>query len=100
MNSHALAVLDAVRSADMPHGADQPNAHDHSNNHSHDDLWLADIEGAAHSHLGADHSHDKAHALPVLIRLANAAPSGWTRRTIALYERWPVHRLERPPKAV
>jgi hypothetical protein len=96
MNSHAFAVLDAVRSVDTSHGADQPHAHDHS----HDDLWLADIEGAAHSHLGADHSHDKAHALPILIKLANAAPSGWARRTIAWCERWPVHRLERPPKAV
>lgn len=95
MNSHALAVLDAVRSVDMAHGTDHPHTHDHS----HDDLWLADMDGAARSHLGADHSHDKAHALPGLISLANAVPSRWTRCAIAWCERWPVHRLERPPKA-
>jgi ABC-type Zn2+ transport system substrate-binding protein/surface adhesin len=94
LNTHALAVLDAVEATDMARDDD----HEHDHGHSHDDGWLANVDGATHTHLGADHSHDKAHALPGLPRLAGSDTPGWARHPVAWSDRLLVHRLERPPK--
>lgn len=91
LDTHALATLDAVQHALLKH--------DDAHGHSHGDDLLALYEGTSHSHLGADHSHDKAHALPTMLVAAVAAVPYWKPRSAIWTERLTAHRLERPPKA-
>lgn len=91
LHAHALAPLDAVTLHD-------PAPDDDAHGHSHDDEPLATGEGAPHTHLGADHSHDKAHALPTMPALGMAAAPPWKARSLARIDRLMPHRLERPPK--
>jgi hypothetical protein len=91
LDTHALATLDAVQHTQLEH--------DDAHGHSHGDDLLAHYEGTSHSHLGADHSHDKAHALPAT-RVAVAAPApDWKPRSAIWTEQLTAHRLDRPPKA-
>ncbi len=91
LHAHALAPLDAVQHAQAEHG-DAPG-------HSHEDESSAAYEGPSHTHLGADHSHDKAHCLPVMPRLCLNSVTPWKPRPLCWRDRLMSHRLERPPKA-
>lgn len=86
--SHGLANLAA---ADHALAADDTHAHDV-------DVQLADPAGG-HTHHGADHSHDKAHALPA--QLAVSAVD--SPRRIAIARPWlpglAASRLDRPPRS-
>ena len=61
--------------------------------------WVTQSAGAdhPHHHHGADHSHDKAHALPVAWRPAALQLAGWFGRVRPRVERVQASRLERPP---
>ena len=96
MNTHALAVLDALGAADMARDSDHDHEHEHGR--SHDNGGLANGDETAHTHLGSDHTHDKAHALPGLPKWSGTDTPDWTRRAVAWSDRLLVHRLERPPK--
>lgn len=90
LHSHSLAALKAVQHAETVHD-------DHG--HSHDDDVLERYSGPLHSHLGADHSHDKAHALPVVPGISASEPPFWGATSLDWLDRLIAHRLERPPKA-
>jgi hypothetical protein len=53
----------------------------------------------SHTHLGADHSHDKAHALPAMPDVMPAMETLRKPTMLAWMDRMTSHRLERPPKA-
>ena len=90
LQTHALAPLDAIQIAQ----AEQDDSH----GHPHEGDPLAAYEGASHTHLGSDHSHDKAHALPAMSGLGMSAAPPWRPRTRAWIDRLMTHRLDRPPK--
>lgn len=85
VSSHGLAAVAAVQQQD---------------GHSHDELGsmaTAHTDGLGHPHHGADHSHEKAHALPgAWLTAAPQLPSWW-----AMSRPWiemvAAPRLERPP---
>jgi hypothetical protein len=93
LQAHALAPLEALQQVQGEHG----DAHGHA--HVDDHRAIA-AEGGLHTHLGSDHSHDKAHALPVMPSLGPlAAPLG-KPTVLAWADRLMVHRLERPPRSI
>ena len=74
----------------------------HQDTHSHEDVahdhHPSGINTAAdHTHHGADHSHDKAHALPQAWNCATAKPSSWAVTPGHWVELVEAFRLERPP---
>lgn len=88
--SHGLAGL-AV--------AEHSVASDDAHGHAHDeDVPIADPAGG-HPHHAADHSHDKAHAVPEQLAVAPAAST----ERIAVVQAWvpglDADRLDRPPRA-
>jgi hypothetical protein len=94
-SSHGLAAIAAVL-----HVA--PSFSDESHGHSHEDLGgeLAMVDASAsadHHHHGADHSHDKAHALPLAWRSAAPQPPSWWLLVKPWIEMVQASRLERPP---
>lgn len=91
LHSHSLAALKAVQH--------EETVHDDSHGHSHDDDVLERYSGPLHSHLGSDHSHDKAHALPDIPSFSASAPPFWGAASPEWLDRLVAHRLERPPKA-
>jgi hypothetical protein len=88
--SHGLADL-----APAAHGATSSNSHGHSHD---EDVQVVEPAGG-HPHHAADHSHDKAHALPEQLTVA-PAPS---LERIAAAQPWvpglEAGRLDRPPKS-
>jgi hypothetical protein len=90
LQTHALATLDALQHAQA--------VHDDTHGHSHDDDAPALYEAGSHTHLGSDHSHDKAHALPAMPEMGVAAAPPWKPRSHAWIDRLMTHRLERPPR--
>ena len=97
MNSHGIAAIAAATHAAS---ATTDTAHEHG--HVHDD---ADISPATlmhgptadHPHHGADHSHDKAHALPSSWDVATPQPPLWIGQARLWIEMVEASRLERPP---
>lgn len=92
LQSHGLQTLDMLQHVESV-------ASDDSHGHSHEDESLALFDGLPHTHLGADHSHDKAHALPVMPAVVPAMAELRKPAQLAWVDRLTSHRLERPPKA-
>ncbi len=103
MHSHGRAAITAVfhaapTSPDTSHELVQEHAREHA--HDNEDSGLAMVNpgsAADHPPHGADHSHDKAHALPSALRSAPPQLPGWA----GLVQPWilmvQASRLERPP---
>lgn len=94
-HSHGLAALEATL-----HVA--PSSSDGSHGHTHEDLGgdltMVDESAAAdHPHHGADHSHDKAHALPAAWSSSAPQLPGWRGIVRPWIEMVRASRLERPP---
>ncbi len=99
MNSHGIAAIAAAAHATPEL---QGNSHDHTHGHSHEDgdsEWAvaSHVAGGDHPHHGADHSHDKAHALPITWEVAAPQLPVWIGQVRLLREMVQVSRLERPP---
>ena len=100
MNSHGIAAIAEVNHA-FPVSPD--TEHDHAHGHSHESSgseWSMGSPGASadhHPHHGADHSHDKAHALPFTWNVAVPRLPGWIGQTRLWIEMVEASRLERPP---
>lgn len=88
--SHGLAAIHASQHV-APCCQEEPPGHAH-----HDDGGHGTTE---HAHHGADHSHDKAHALPRAWGSAAALPPSWLAQAPPWLERVEASRLERPPRA-
>ena len=98
-NSHGIAPIGAaLHAAAMPSDASDVDAHEHAHEVGDRGLAMAGLGATAdHPHHGSDHSHDKAHVLPVGWNSAAARISGWLgleRPWIAMVQ---ASRLERPP---
>lgn len=99
MNSHGIAAIAAAAHA----APDAPDtSHDHAHGHAHEDGdsdWATGSHGASadHPHHGADHSHDKAHALPITWMVAVPLLPVWIGQVRLWLEMDEVSRLERPP---
>ena len=94
-SSHGLAAISATLHA-------APSSPDEQHGHVHEDqggeLALVDQSaGADHFHHGADHSHDKAHALPVAWGSTSPQLPGWRVVVRPWIEMIQASRLERPP---
>lgn len=87
--SHGSSAISALH-----HG--EPWGSDDGHGHSHEDD--APISADGHAHHASDHSHDKAHALPVALPAWGVAAAVWRER--ASHPRpWPsLDGLERPPR--
>jgi hypothetical protein len=98
MNSHGIAAIAAAVHAD-PVFQDDTHDHAHSDAHEDDDGDLVLGHGASsdHPHHGADHSHDKAHALPAAWRAATPPLPVWFGDVGPWIESVQASRLERPP---
>ncbi|MDO9569775.1 MAG: hypothetical protein Q7J58_10400 [Hydrogenophaga sp.] len=100
-NSHGIAVIAASLHA-TPASVDAQNEQAHGHAHGEEEgegEWMAVGHGTApdHPHHGADHSHDKAHALPTAwLSFAPQLPD-WTGRVRPWIEMVQASRLERPP---
>ena len=96
VNSHGLAVIAAALHATTS-SAVELNGHIHEDQSG--ELALADQSAGAddHPHHGADHSHDTAHALPVIWSLAPPPLSTWWMLVRPWIEMVQTFRLERPP---
>ncbi|MBN9369451.1 hypothetical protein [Hydrogenophaga sp.] len=92
LQSHGIQTLGVFQHAESA-------ALDDSHGHSHEDESLALFDGLSHTHLGADHSHDKAHALPVMPDVIPAMEALRKPAMLAWMDRLTSRRLERPPKA-
>lgn len=85
VKSHGLAELVAVHQ----------HAHSHEDDSHHPP---SDVNTTAdHTHHGADHSHDKAHALPHAWACMAAQPPDWVNAPRLWVELVEAFRLERPP---
>lgn len=98
-NSHGIAYISASLHAAPPvsHTADA-----HAHGHAHEDVDSALAMGdhvavADHPHHGADHSHDKAHALPEAWGSPAPLLPGWFGDVRPWMEMVASSRLERPP---
>lgn len=93
--SHGLAVISAALHVAPPSSAE-------SHGHVHEDrggelAMKNQSAGTDHPHHGADHSHDKAHALPVAWSSAAPQLPGWWGLGRPWIEMVQASRLERPP---
>ena len=97
-SSHGLAAF-ATALHVTPTSMDTFHAHVHEHAHEDEGIGLVtQSAGADHPHHhGADHSHDKAHALPVAWRSAAPQLPGWFGLVRPWIEMVQASRLERPP---
>ena len=97
-SSHGLASFQAALHV-TPTSMD--TSHEHVHEHAHEDEGIGLVTqsaGADHPHHhGADHSHDKAHALPVAWHSAAPQLPGWFGLVRPWIEMVQASRLERPP---
>lgn len=96
-SSHCLAAIAAALHV-TPASLD--TSHEHMHEHAHEDGGiglLTQSAAADHPHHGADHSHDKAHALPAIWRSAAPQLPGWFGLVRPWIEMVQASRLERPP---
>ena len=101
-NSHGLAAIAApFHGAALSLEGSSGQAHGHAHDDEEDgDGGLAVVNPSAaaeHAHHGADHSHDKAHALPAAWRSAAPQLSVWLGHVRPWTEMVQASRLERPP---
>lgn len=99
MNSHGIAAIAAVNHV-AP--ASAGTEHDHTHGHAHEDGnsdLAIEVHGASadHPHHGSDHSHDKAHALPITWSVAAPQLPAWLGHVRSWIEMVQASRLERPP---
>ncbi len=101
--SHGIAAIAAVGHI-SPASFDTDHDHDDAHGHAHEDCdcdgeWVVGSQGASadHPHHGADHSHDKAHALPAAWHTAAAVLPVWFGQATLRIETAEPSRLERPP---
>lgn len=99
MNSHgiaAIAVLSHVSAATSE--TEHVHAHGHVLEDGHGER-VGESHGpsADHPHHGADHSHDKAHALPAAWHTAVPMLPAWLGQAKLYIELVEASRLERPP---
>jgi hypothetical protein len=99
MNSHGIAAIASVGHADS---AGSDTEHDRAHGHAHEggsSKWVIGSHGAGadHPHHGADHSHDKAHSLPITWDVAAPQLPVWTGHARLWIEMVEPSRLERPP---
>ena len=93
--SHGVAVISAALHVVPPSSAE---SHGHEHEVRGGELAMVNQSaGADHPHHGMDHSHDKAHALPVAWSSAVPHPPGWRVRVRPWIEIIEASRLERPP---
>ena len=96
--SHGLAAFPAALHVTV---ASLDTTHEHAHEHAHGDEGIGGVTqraGADHPHHhGADHSHDKAHALPVAWSSAAPRLPGWFGHVRPWIEMVRGSRLERPP---
>ncbi len=93
--SHGLAVIAAALHIGSSFSVE-------SHGHEHEDrggelAMVNQSAGADHPHHGTDHSHDKAHALPVAWSSAVPQLPGWWVLVRPWIEMVEAYRLERPP---
>ena len=98
-SSHGLAAFPtALNVTSVPLDPSHEHVHEHA--HGADGVEVASQSaGADHPHHGADHSHDKAHALPALWSSAALPLAGWFGLVRPWTEMVQASRLERPPKS-
>jgi hypothetical protein len=101
MYSHGIAAIAAVSHVSA---ASSDTEHHRSHGHAHEDgdgdgEWVEGRHGASadHPHHGADHSHDKAHALPAAWHSAAPMLPAWFGHAVLRIEMVEASRLERPP---
>lgn len=99
MYSHGIAAIAAVSHVSA---APSEAEHDHAHGHAHEDgggEWVVESHSASadHPHHGADHSHDKAHALPAAWHSAAPVVPAWFGHVRLWIEMVQASRLERPP---
>jgi hypothetical protein len=92
-NSHGIAALADEIHADPGLSVAAPG-HAHADE---DGAWAAHGATADHPHHAADHSHDKAHALPAAWRANAPLLPLWFGHTPVWIESVEPSRLERPP---
>ena len=103
MNSHGLAALvvgfhGAPSSGSTSHELERD--HGHSHEVEDDDLeMMGHVAPPDHPHHGADHSHDKAHALPTAWETTSPQLPIWIGVVRPWAELVQGSRLERPPMA-
>ena len=97
-SSHGLAAFPAALHA-TPASLDTSREHVHEHAQEDEGLgWATQGAGADHHHHhGADHSHDKAHALPVAWHSVAPQLPGWFGLVRPWIEMVQASRLERPP---
>ena len=94
--SHGLAAIGATLHS-APSLTDPLHGHGHED-HGGESALTSQTEGIAdHSHHGADHAHDTAHALPGVWTLALHQLSLWELLVRPWIETARAFRLERPP---
>ena len=94
-NSHGLAAIAATLHA-APSFPNEPHGHVHEDQGG--ELAMVDQSaGADHIHHGTDHSHDKAHVLPVAWSSAAPQLPSWRVLVRPWIEMVQASRLERPP---
>lgn len=97
--SHGIAAIAAVSHVSL---ASSDTEHDHAHGHAHEDggsAWAMENHGASadHPQHGPDHSHDKAHALPITWNVAAPQLPVWIGQAKLWIEMVEASRLERPP---
>ena len=96
-SSHGLAAFPtALHVAPMSLDTFPEHVHEHAQEDEGAGLVIQSA-GADHPHHGADHSHDKAHALPVAWSSVAPPLPGWFGLVRPWIEMVQSSRLERPP---
>ena len=97
-SSHGLAAFQAALHI-TPTSLDTSDEHVHEHAQEDEGIgWVTQGAGADHPHHhGADHSHDKAHALPVAWHSVAPQLPGWFGLVRPWIEMVQASRLERPP---
>lgn len=94
-NSHGLAAIEATLHV-APFSSDESHEYAHEDGDSGLAMVNASV-AADHPHHGADHSHDKAHALPAAWSSSAPQLPGWFGQVRPWIEMVWASRLERPP---
>ena len=99
MYSHGIAAISAVSHVSATFSVTE---HDHAHSHAGEDgdgdrVEVSQGVSTDHPHHGADHSHDKVHALPTTWSVAAPQLHVWIGQGVLRIEMVGASRLERPP---